>query len=333
PEQGPPAPWCAYSGGTRGRSILAQDFGDAVHLDLDGDGGVGANSLFAVCCQRHPTPPHNPPASGGYLAVLVRWTRFLLGPRSTVRMRHGTARTLVLSALLVAGCRAAANTPRGTAERFLDAHYVRIDLPAGLEFTADLARHKVEDELRLVQGQVIDETTRKPSVHYRLLEEHPDGTEAVRYLYRGSITIEDADRLERRWLVTVRLADGAWRVTNYEEFEGWGGAGGSRSWRRAWPWSWWWRSPRSPTTPRRTRIGCSPRWGRGSDASSRPSASASPSAAGRASRSRASRSRRSPRWGRGSPSSRRARSSSGCSSCRSCAAGWSSIASSSRRRW
>ena len=135
-------------------------------------------------------------------------------------MRHGTVRTLVLSALLVAGCRAAANTPRGTAERFLDAHYVRIDLPAALEFTADLARHKVEDELRLVQGQMIDETTRKPNVHYRLLEEHPDGTEAVRYLYRGSITIEDADRLERRWLVTVRLADGAWRVTNYEEFEG-----------------------------------------------------------------------------------------------------------------
>src|SRR5437867_1318102 len=105
---------CAYSGGTRSRSILAQDFGDAVQLDLD-------------------------------------------------------------------------------------PHYVRIDRPAALEFTADLARHKVEDELRLVQGQVIDEATRKPSVHYRLLEEHPDGTEAVHYLYRGSITIEDADRLERRW--------------------------------------------------------------------------------------------------------------------------------------
>src|SRR2546425_569142 len=119
-----------------------------------------------------------------------------------------------------AGELAAANTPRGTPEPFLDARYVRIDLPAALEFTADLARHKVDDELRLVQGQMIDETTRKPNVHYRLLEEHPDGSEAVRYLYRGSITIEDADRLERRWLVTVRLADGAWRVTNYEEFEG-----------------------------------------------------------------------------------------------------------------
>ena len=135
-------------------------------------------------------------------------------------MRHGATLALVLSALLVAGCRAAANTPRGTAERFLDAHYVRIDLPAALEFTSGVARQKVETELRLVQGQAIDETTRKPSVHYRLLEEHPDGAAAVRYLYRGSIAIEDADRLERRWLVTVRFAEGGWRVTNYEELEG-----------------------------------------------------------------------------------------------------------------
>jgi len=135
-------------------------------------------------------------------------------------MRHGTTLGLVLSALLVAGCRAAANTPRGTAERFLDAHYVRIDLPAALEFTSGVARQKVENELRLVQGQAIDETTRKPRVHYRLLEEHPDGAAAVRYLYRGSIAIEDADRLERRWLVTVRFAEGSWRVTNYEELEG-----------------------------------------------------------------------------------------------------------------
>jgi hypothetical protein len=135
-------------------------------------------------------------------------------------MRHGVAPALLLSALLVAGCRAGADTPRGTAERFLDAHYVRIDLAGALEYTTDLARHKVEDELRLVQGQTIDETTRKPTVHYRLLEEHPEGTDAVNYLYRGSISIEDAERLERHWLVTVRFADGLWRVTNYQELEG-----------------------------------------------------------------------------------------------------------------
>jgi hypothetical protein len=124
---------------------------------------------------------------------------------------------LLATALLAASCRSDPATPRGTAELFLDAHYVRIDLPAALPFTTGVARQKVEDEIRLVSGQPIDEATRKPSVHYRLLEEHPDGDHAVNYLYRGTIVVEDADRFERRWLVTVRAADGGWRVTNYQE--------------------------------------------------------------------------------------------------------------------
>ncbi len=127
---------------------------------------------------------------------------------------------LVLSALLLAACRPDPTTARGTAERFLDAHYVRIDLASALEFTAGLARHKVEEEMRLAEGQMIDETTRKPSVHYRLLEEHADGDHAASYVYRGSIAVEDADRFERRWMLTVRLEDGGWRVTNYQELDG-----------------------------------------------------------------------------------------------------------------
>ena len=140
--------------------------------------------------------------------------------RNKLRTRADTVVSLVLlaSALLLPGCRSDPNTPRGTAELFLDAHYVRIDLHAALPFTTSVARQKVENEIRLVSGQAIDETTRKPSVHYRLLEEHPDGDQAVNYLYHGSIAVEDADRFERRWLVTVRRAEDGWRVTNYQEF-------------------------------------------------------------------------------------------------------------------
>src|SRR3989442_384662 len=111
-------------------------------------------------------------------------------------MRHGTARALALSALLLAGCRAAANTPRGTAERFLDAHYVRIDLPAALEFTADLARHKVENEMRLVPGPTNDATTRKTSVDY------PLGAERVGFTIRGGagVTLAGVSIAEERGL-------------------------------------------------------------------------------------------------------------------------------------
>ena len=132
---------------------------------------------------------------------------------------RGAALFAMLFMLLFA-CRPDASTPRGTAENFLDAHYVRIDLHAALPYTKDLARHKVEQEIGLTQGQPIDETTRKPSVHYTFLEEHPVNADMVNYLYRGSVVVEDADRFERRWLVTVRRDGDGWRVTNYQELDG-----------------------------------------------------------------------------------------------------------------
>jgi hypothetical protein len=140
--------------------------------------------------------------------------------RDKVTTRRSPARLAFAIMVLGLACRPDAATPRGIAERFLDAHYVRIDLDAAIPFTSGVARKKVEDELRLVQGQEIDETTRKPIVRYVLLEEHPDGAETVRFLYRGTILVEDADRLERRWIVTVRREGTDWRVTNYEEFDG-----------------------------------------------------------------------------------------------------------------
>jgi len=89
--------------------------------------------------------------------------------------RDGSVLTLsVLAFVLLVACGPDASTPQGTAERFLDAHYVRIALRDALPFTSGLARHKVEDELRLVEGQPIDAATRKPTVHYRLLETRPD---------------------------------------------------------------------------------------------------------------------------------------------------------------
>jgi hypothetical protein len=134
--------------------------------------------------------------------------------------RRAAVRLAFALACAAPGCRPDASTARGTAERFLDAHFVFIDLPAALPFTSGLARQKVENEIRLVEGQPIDEATRKPRVHYRLLEERPDGEHSVSYLYRGDIRIDDADAIERRWLVTVRSENGAWRVTNYQEYEG-----------------------------------------------------------------------------------------------------------------
>lgn len=143
--------------------------------------------------------------------------------RDKVTTTRATSLRLLLGGLMtllcVAACRPDPSTPRGTAERFLDAHYVHIDLKAALPFTSGVARQKVESEIELVRGVTIDDTTRKPSVHYSLLEEHPDGESAVSYVYRGRIAVDGADTFDKRWLVTVRREPDGWRVTNYQEFD------------------------------------------------------------------------------------------------------------------
>lgn len=140
--------------------------------------------------------------------------------KETVTRARFAAGFFVLTVLAAGGCRPDPSTPRGTAERFLDAHYVAIDLREAIAFTSGIAKQKVEQEIALVSGVEIDENTRKPVVHYKLLEERPDGEHSVNFLYHGSIAIDGADGLERRWMVTVRREDGGWRVTNYQEFDG-----------------------------------------------------------------------------------------------------------------
>ena len=137
-------------------------------------------------------------------------------------MRHRrTLATIALLALVAAAsgaCRPDPSTARGTAERFLDAHYVLIDLPAALPYTSGLARKKVEEEMDLVKGVEIDETTRKPIVRYSLQHEEPDGEGGTRFLYHGKIMVDGADPFERQWLVTVRADADGYHVTNYQEF-------------------------------------------------------------------------------------------------------------------
>jgi hypothetical protein len=125
--------------------------------------------------------------------------------------------SLLAALVLLAACGPDPSTPRGTAESFLDAHYVRIDLPQALPFTSGLAHQKVAKEMDLVKDVVIDETTRKPTVNYSFIEERPDGDRAVSYLYHGRILVDGADAMDRRWLVTVRQEADGWRVTNFQE--------------------------------------------------------------------------------------------------------------------
>lgn len=129
---------------------------------------------------------------------------------------------LTVSACLAIGlmaCRDGPDTAQGTAERFVDAHYVEINLPAAKAFCVGPALAKLEEEERLTAGQAIDEATRKPRIAYTLLQKREEGADRVSFLFEGTIRVEDADTFTRKWMVTIRREGAGWRVSNYADYE------------------------------------------------------------------------------------------------------------------
>lgn len=126
--------------------------------------------------------------------------------------------SILMLVLLSSGCGKDLRTARGVVEEFLDQHYVRINLQRAKEHTVGLALQKVNEEIRLTSGQVIDASTRKPQVHYRLLEKK-EGPERASFLYEGTIRAEDAPEFTRRWLVVARQDGNRWMVSNFTEYD------------------------------------------------------------------------------------------------------------------
>jgi hypothetical protein len=119
----------------------------------------------------------------------------------------------------LSACRGDPNSARGIAERFLDAHYVEIDLQAAKPFCTGLALSRLEDEIRLTEGQQVDGETRKPYVHYRLVEEKPRGDKRTSLLYEATISVDGAGQFTKKLLLTMRQGEQGWRVANYSEFD------------------------------------------------------------------------------------------------------------------
>jgi hypothetical protein len=134
-------------------------------------------------------------------------------------MNRRTVLLLAFCALSLSACRGRdLSTAQGTAEEFLDQYYVNIDLQKAREFTVGLARQKLDEELRLTAGQVIDASTRRPRVDYRLLEKK-ERVQRASFLYLGTIQAEDAPEFTRRWLVLTRKEGDRWKVSNFTEHD------------------------------------------------------------------------------------------------------------------
>ena len=123
---------------------------------------------------------------------------------------------LFLLLMLAGACGRDLGTPQGIAEEFIDQHYVRIDLPKAKTLAVSIALHKVNEEIRLTDGQKIDASTQKPRVNYALLEKK-EGPERASFLYEGTIQSDDGTSFTRKWLINVRKESDHWRVSNFTE--------------------------------------------------------------------------------------------------------------------
>ncbi len=136
---------------------------------------------------------------------------------SDARVR-ATLAALIIVAMLSATACTPENSPRGVVDRFIAAHYIAIDLKAAEPYCVGLALDKLHQEEKLTEGQKIDDTTRKPVIHYKLKAER-DGADHVEYLFRAIIDVPDGGSFEKNWMITARKQGDTWKVSNFSEYD------------------------------------------------------------------------------------------------------------------
>ena len=122
-----------------------------------------------------------------------------------------------LASIAAAGCHPA-NSARGVADRFVDQYYVAIDLKAAEPFCTGLALDKLRHEIQMLEGQKIDASTHKPTVHYKLINRRDDA-DHVEFLFRATIDVPEGGTFNRNLLITARKTADTWKVSNFDDYE------------------------------------------------------------------------------------------------------------------
>jgi hypothetical protein len=125
-------------------------------------------------------------------------------------------RLALIAFFLTTACGNDLNTAQGVAEEFVDHHYVKIDLQKAKQYTVSVAQAKIDEEIKLTKGQVIDASTQKPRVNYTLLDKN-EGDQRSTYLFEAKIQSDDGTSFIRKWSVATRKEGNHWRVSNFTE--------------------------------------------------------------------------------------------------------------------
>jgi hypothetical protein len=124
---------------------------------------------------------------------------------------------MLLVAAALAGC-SRDDTPEAVGDRFMQAYYVQIDQGQALEFTAALARERLQRELHAVaplrRGGSVAEA--RPTVKYALARSQPEGRQVLLYYDLTIAPSHVPPMLKKVLLITEQLGE-RWKVINFTE--------------------------------------------------------------------------------------------------------------------
>ena len=110
------------------------------------------------------------------------------------------------------------NSARGVVDRFIEARYILIDSNQMQAVCTGLALDKIHEEMKLTEGQSIDQSTRKPVVHYSLEKTRSDGDKTT-FLFKARIDVPEGGTFKKYWMITAKKDGEVWKVSNYSEYD------------------------------------------------------------------------------------------------------------------
>jgi hypothetical protein len=128
-----------------------------------------------------------------------------------------TRRSLLIFILLLTGC-TPPNSALGVVDRFIEARYILIDHQKMESVCTGLALDKIHEEMKLTEGQPIDQSTRKPVVHYTLQKTRVEGAKTT-FLFKARIDVPEGGSFQKFWMITAKKDGDTWKVSNYSEYD------------------------------------------------------------------------------------------------------------------
>jgi hypothetical protein len=103
-------------------------------------------------------------------------------------------------------------------DRFIEARYILIDHAQMQALCTGLALDKIHEEMKLTEGQPIDQSTRKPVVHYSLEKTRGEG-DKMTFLFKARIDVPEGGTFKKFWMITAKKDGDVWKVSNYSEYD------------------------------------------------------------------------------------------------------------------